>query len=58
MFGIPIVATVFGAFILRTTDSLKEENFMKLMTLVLKINFQGLKVLSGKKENGDKKSSK
>lgn len=51
MFGIPVVATVFGAFILRTTDSLKEENFLKLMTLVLKINFQGLKVLSNKSED-------
>lgn len=54
-FGLPIVATIIGAFILRTTDSLKEENFIKLMTLALKINFQGLKALSGKSDDTQKK---
>jgi uncharacterized protein YqhQ len=55
MFGLPIVATVFGAFILRTTNSLKEENFIKLMTLALKINFQGLRILSRKDDEKAKK---
>ncbi len=50
MFGFPLVITIIGAFILRTTDSLKEENFIKLMTLALKINLQGLRTLSSKKD--------
>ncbi|WP_295654916.1 hypothetical protein [uncultured Mucilaginibacter sp.] len=55
-FGIPVVFTIVGAFALKSTDGLKEENFMKLIQLVLKINFQGLKVLSGKKEDMDSPS--
>jgi hypothetical protein len=51
---IPIFFTVLGAFILRTTNGLKEENFMKLMTLALKINLQGLKVLGSKKDTEEK----
>jgi hypothetical protein len=50
LFAIPSIFTLIGAFVLKTTDGLKEENFVKLIQLVLKINFQGLKVLSGKKE--------
>lgn len=50
MFGFPLVITIIGAFILRTTDSLKEENFIKLMSLALKINLQGLRTLSNKKD--------
>lgn len=56
MFGLPMVVTIIGAFILRTTDALKEENFLKLMTLALKINFQGLKVLAGKKDDNKGKN--
>jgi hypothetical protein len=52
LFGIPLLFTIIGAFTLRSTDALKEENFMKLISLALRINFQGLKVLSGKTKNG------
>lgn len=54
LFGFPLFFTVIGAFILRTTDSLKEENFIKLITLALKINLSGLKVLTRKKEDKQK----
>lgn len=50
IFFLPLLVTVIGGFILRSTDGLKEENFIKLMTLALKINLQGLKVLSSKSE--------
>lgn len=51
LFIFPIIFTIVGAFVLRSTDGLKEDNFMKLMKLALKINFKGLKVLSGKAES-------
>ncbi len=50
MFCLPLFFTVIGAFALKTTNSLKEENFMRLMELTLKMNFMGLKVLSDKDE--------
>jgi hypothetical protein len=54
IFVLPIIVTVIGAFILRSTNALKEENFIKLMTLALKINFQGLKALTGKGDDAPK----
>ena len=49
LFVIPIFFTVVGAFILKTTSALKEENFMKLIALSLKINLTGLKTLGRSK---------
>lgn len=54
LFAIPVLFTVVGAFALRSTNSLKEENFIKLMNLALKINLQGLKILSSNREEKDK----
>ena len=51
MFCLPLLFVVIGAFILRTTDGLKEENFVKLMELTLKINLKGLKALTNKGED-------
>lgn len=42
----PVLMTILGAFILKSTDMLKEENFMKLITLALRINLKGLKWLN------------
>jgi len=55
LFFVPLLFTILGAFILRSTNGLKEENFIKLMTLAFKINLQGLKVLGGKKDNEQNK---
>jgi len=54
MLVLPLFFTLVGAFALKTTDGLKEENFMTLVTLVLKLNFKGLKALSSKSEDEDK----
>lgn len=53
MLCLPLFFIIIGAFALRTTDSLKEENFMKLMELALKTNLRGLKGLveSNKEQN-------
>jgi len=48
MFCLPLLFIVIGAFILRTTDGFKEENFLKLIELTLKINLKGLKALTNK----------
>lgn len=45
IFALPLV---IGAFALRSTESLKEENFLKLMKLAFKINIKGLKIFSEK----------
>lgn len=50
IFALPIIFTVIGAFALRSTESLKEENFLKLMKLAFKINIKGLKTFSEKTE--------
>lgn len=47
---LPLFFIVIGAFALRTTESLKEENFMKLMELALMTNLKGLRGLADKKE--------
>jgi hypothetical protein len=46
MFFLPLFFIIVGAFALKTTNSLKEENFIRLMELTLKMNFKGLKALS------------
>jgi hypothetical protein len=48
IFALPLIFTVIGAFALRSTESLKEENFLKLMKLAFKINIKGLKIFSDK----------
>ncbi|HRE76952.1 MAG TPA: hypothetical protein PLL09_03915 [Flavobacterium sp.] len=48
IFALPLFFTVIGAFALRSTESLKEENFLKLMKLAFKINVKGLKIFSEK----------
>lgn len=48
-FLVIILFSVFGAFILRSSDGLSEENFLELMKLSLKLGFQGLKTLETKK---------
>ncbi len=50
IFALPIIFIVIGAFALRSTESLKEENFLKLIKLALKINIKGLKTLSEKNQ--------
>ena len=50
MFFLPLFFIIVGAFALKTTNSLKEENFMRLMELTLKMNFKGLKALSDNDE--------
>lgn len=42
---LPLFFIIIGAFALRSTDSLKEENFMKLIELAIKTNLRGLKAL-------------
>lgn len=54
LISMPVLFTILGAFALRTTDSLKEENFLKLMELAFKINLQGLKAFSNKKNEQTK----
>jgi hypothetical protein len=46
--AIIITFSVVGAFILRTTNELSEEGFLKLMKLSLKIGLKGLKSLDKK----------
>jgi len=48
LISLPVIFTVVGAFALRATDSLKEENFLKLMELAFKMNLKGLKALNDK----------
>lgn len=50
MFFLPLFFIIIGAFALKTTNSLKEENFIKLMELTLKMSFKGLNALSDKDE--------
>lgn len=50
MFFLPLFFIIVGAFALKTTNSLKEENFIKLMELTLKMSFKGLNALSDKDE--------
>jgi hypothetical protein len=50
MFFLPLFFIIVGAFALKTTNSLKEENFIRLMELTLKMSFKGLKALSDKDE--------
>jgi cation transport ATPase len=42
---LPIFFTILGAFILRSTSSINEKNFLALIKLTLNLNFKGLKVL-------------
>ena len=46
LFIIPLFFTLLGAFILRTTSTLKEVPFIKLVEMTLKLNFKGLKSLT------------
>ena len=48
IFFLPLFFIIVGAFTLKTTNSLKEENFIRLMELTLKMSFKGLKALSDK----------
>lgn len=48
---LPTFFTLVGAFILKMTSSLKEENFLKIIRLTLKLNFKGLKFLNDSKSN-------
>ena len=48
--ALPVFFTVIGAFALRTTDSLKEENFIELIKLAFKTNISGLKILTRKEK--------
>lgn len=50
IFALPLLFTIIGAFALRSTESLKEENFLKLMKLAFKINIKGLKIFSSKEK--------
>lgn len=50
IFFLPLFFIIVGAFALKTTNSLKEENFIKLMELTLKMSFKGLNALSDKDE--------
>ncbi|NOQ27043.1 MAG: hypothetical protein GQ564_16905 [Bacteroidales bacterium] len=50
IFFLPLFFIIVGAFALKTTNSLKEENFIKLMELTLTMSFKGLKALSEKDE--------
>lgn len=52
IFFLPLFFIIVGAFALKTTNSLKEENFIKLMELTLKMSFKGLNALS---DNNEKK---
>ena len=49
--ALPVFFTIIGAFALRSTDSLKEENFLELMKLAFKTNISGLKILTKKGED-------
>ncbi|MES2107937.1 MAG: hypothetical protein V4577_04285 [Bacteroidota bacterium] len=55
LFGLPILFTILGAFILRTTAHISEKNFVQLIKLTLNLNFKGLKFLSKPNENDDAK---
>jgi hypothetical protein len=46
--ALPVFFTIIGAFALRSTDSLKEENFLELMRLAFRTNLSGLKILTSK----------
>ncbi len=50
MFFLPLFLIIIGVFALKTTNSLKEENFIKLLELTLKMNFKGFITLSDKDE--------
>ena len=49
LFGLPIIFTIIGAFILRSTDSLSQVNFIQLIKLTLNINLKGISALNPKK---------
>jgi cytidylate kinase len=51
--ALPVFFTVIGAFALRSTDSLKEENFIELMKLAFQTNISGLKILTNKNKEAE-----
>jgi len=51
LLGLPVIFTIVGAFILRSTDALSQVNFIELLKLTLNINIKGISALNPKKND-------
>ena len=58
LFVLPVIFTLLGVFVLRTTSQISEKNFVELVKLTLNLNFKGIKFLSKVNSEDDKESEK